>query len=1207
MNKTEQKHFEKLQESRKEDLKVFSKPENRGFLTSVIDKYTESAHFIYELLQNADDACATKAEFRLSHEGLTFVHNGKERFTISDPDKIVEDQEAGKLGHLNAITYTGFSTKDKEGTTNKIGKFGVGFKAVFQYTDTPHIYDDCICFKIEHFFVPYLIEDLQERKKGDTWITLPFNKVSQDKDKAYQEISHRLKQLDNPLLFLHNLKEVKWKDNESHGKYSQKTKEEINIFGVKCEFLLLENTSENKRDRLWMFSEETEIDNRKLPLYVGYYIKNGKIDTENRSNLYCFFPTKKQLDVCFIMHAPFVLTDSREGVREVSDNAYLFHKLALLAAKSLVCLRDIGLSKEHKPLLDEALSKIIITNEPDAKEPLTYFYSAFLQTLRDENLFPSRQKGVYLPASKAYICPQTELRKLLSKDQLTTLTDKAADFVFDNVVIASNDIPYYEKVGVGILTPSIFGGKINSAFLKNQPVDWLKQFYKYLLEHAKPLWKKQETRYGTALRPILTNKPIILLEDGRFSSTILDEIYISNKGLPNTLQVNQELVQDEDIRTFFKAFGLKDEPDVIVHLQKSILPVFKNNSISIDDTDFLWRTLELFAQIYAQNTTDKNEILTCIRKDWKAVGINCKGERKLCTINELYADDIELKRYFVNNSKIMYFDWAFYQIEKKYEKACSVLISDLELPTIPKVLISKRTECGTDYLHSYTYKRNTWNEDLISPYKEILSKVIDQLMERYEYCRDIHATFNDFKLEGLGVAILNIRSIEDSVRIWNYIAKVLHNHKNSNPLEIYCEFKYKPPYARDYSYCQSESKPSLFLNSIKTSAWVYNKVGEKCSPVNLYVENIDNRYGDIEKLAEILGIIHSPKIEDEKHLEQCSEETRQEVELGRQLKSLGLGNYDPSYLAELVRKDEDAKRLEESEQQKRRQYIPKNTPDVFQREPQKEYSAEELFDRKPQPIAHKNAPQTTPTDVLEKIDLEQQEEREEAEHKKELRNIALSCDKYSFLWYKSLLELEFLNSGEASYGKKGVKISFRKMEAEQGSGRMIILKQPSKHIPQALEDCGDITVNFHFNNIDRKCLTFEVANVKDYTLRLKCKNESMDEVAFLLNNSQHLVRADIDTGFPVQLIDKLLKAYEDLPYVDAHSFKGNINRDLHFVFGPPGTGKTTHLAQELKKLMSKDFLNPTTRKSKILVLCPTNKACDVLLQKVEDVCTALKK
>lgn len=1204
MNEIEQKYFEKLQASRNEDLKVFSKPENRGFLTSVIDKYTESAHFIYELLQNADDACATKAEFRLSHEGLTFVHNGKERFTISDPDKIVEDQENGKLGHLNAITYTGFSTKDKEGTTNKIGKFGVGFKAVFQYTNTPHIYDDGICFKIEQFFVPYLIDDVQGRKKSETWIFLPFNKVGKDKDEAYQEISQRLRQLDNPLLFLHNLKEVKWKDNESQGKYSQKTKEEHVIFGVNCEYLLLENSLENKRDRLWMFSEEIEIDERSLPLYVGFYIKNGKIDTGNRSSLYCFFPTKKQLDVCFIMHAPFVLTDSREGVREVPENTYLFSMLSVLAAKALVCLRDIGLSEGHKPLLDDALSKIITTNKPDTKDPLSFFYNEFIQILQKHNLFPSRQKDVYLSASKACICTQTELRKLLSQDQLATLTEKAADFVFDNIRIDPNEIPYYEELGIDIFTPEKFGERINPTFLKNQSLGWLKQFYKYLLEHAKPLWKKQETRYGFTQRPILTNKPIILLDDGYFSSLVLNEIYLNNKGLPDTLQVNQELAQDEDVRTFFKAFGIKEAPELIVYLQKAILPIFKQDSISIDDTDFLWKTLQLFAQIYAQNTEDKYEILTCIKDGWKAVGVNCKGERRLCTINELYADDDELRLYFGNNSKTMYFDRSFYQIDKKYDKACSDLISDLELSTIPKILLTKKSECGTEYIHSFNYKQNTnWEQKLIPPYKEIMDKVINQLMETHDYCRDIYAIFNDFKMEGLGMAISNIKSIEDSIRIWNYINDIIKEQPNPNPLEVYNKIEFKPPRARYSIRFKTEPTPSSLFETITKSNWIYNKKGQLYKPSELYIEDIDYRYDNIDKLAEVLGMVHSPRVEDEIFIEQCSEETKREVEFGRQVISEGFGEYTPEQRTEM-KKMYDRHLLEEAEKMKLSQSIPKNDSDLFQREPQKEYTAEELFDEKPNAIVPKAITRPQKTDIIEQLEQSQQEVLEEAEHKNELKATAENSERYSFLWYKTLLELEFLNSGEASYGKKGVKISFKKMEAEQGSNRMVILKQPSKYIPQTLEDCGDITVAFHFNNMDRKCLTFEVANVKDYTLRLKCKNESADEVCFLLKNANHLVRAEIDTGLPIQLIDKLLKAYEDLPYEDTYSFKENINRNLHFVFGPPGTGKTTYLANELKSLMSKDFLNPTTRMSKILVLCPTNKACDVLLQKVENISTS---
>ena len=65
----------------------------RGIQRSVVDKYSDQAHFIYELLQNADDVKATTATFRPEESGLYFTHNGSDRFTVSNP----QNKEADKL------------------------------------------------------------------------------------------------------------------------------------------------------------------------------------------------------------------------------------------------------------------------------------------------------------------------------------------------------------------------------------------------------------------------------------------------------------------------------------------------------------------------------------------------------------------------------------------------------------------------------------------------------------------------------------------------------------------------------------------------------------------------------------------------------------------------------------------------------------------------------------------------------------------------------------------------------------------------------------------------------------------------------------------------------------------------------------------------------------------------------------------------------
>lgn len=97
-----------------EDFKTFNKRSYRGVWSSIIDKYPESAHFVYELLQNADDAEATEVYIILRQDQMLFKHNGKHfNITLEDEEPVVD---------INSITGIGDSSKIN--TQNKIGKFG---------------------------------------------------------------------------------------------------------------------------------------------------------------------------------------------------------------------------------------------------------------------------------------------------------------------------------------------------------------------------------------------------------------------------------------------------------------------------------------------------------------------------------------------------------------------------------------------------------------------------------------------------------------------------------------------------------------------------------------------------------------------------------------------------------------------------------------------------------------------------------------------------------------------------------------------------------------------------------------------------------------------------------------------------------------------------------------------------------------------------
>lgn len=204
------------------DVEVLLKTSYRGIWETAIKKYSDSAHFIYELLQNADDTRATWVVFDLQKDGLWFKHNGTTRFTISDPNNEDTDSNNGTLGHINAITSIGNSTKKDE---QKIGKFGIGFKAVFAYSATPHIYDDNFNFKLENFIVPIALETKsQNREPGETLFYFPFNHKTKKATDAYNEIEEKLKSLYQPILFLTNLDNIKWSTSLNNGEYAKKTK-----------------------------------------------------------------------------------------------------------------------------------------------------------------------------------------------------------------------------------------------------------------------------------------------------------------------------------------------------------------------------------------------------------------------------------------------------------------------------------------------------------------------------------------------------------------------------------------------------------------------------------------------------------------------------------------------------------------------------------------------------------------------------------------------------------------------------------------------------------------------------------------------------------------------------------------------------------------------------------------------------------------------
>ena len=150
------------------------------------NRYSDRTHFVYELLQNAEDAIGWRLEhendfprdviFELDTNSLVFRHFG---MPFNDE-------------HVRGICNIGKGTKRRD--LSAIGTHGIGFKSVYAYTRHPEVHSGD-----EHFVIDSFVRPCSARRrptsKGETRFFLPFDHPDVPNDAAHCEIATRLQEL----------------------------------------------------------------------------------------------------------------------------------------------------------------------------------------------------------------------------------------------------------------------------------------------------------------------------------------------------------------------------------------------------------------------------------------------------------------------------------------------------------------------------------------------------------------------------------------------------------------------------------------------------------------------------------------------------------------------------------------------------------------------------------------------------------------------------------------------------------------------------------------------------------------------------------------------------------------------------------------------------------------------------------------------------
>lgn len=536
-----------------------------GIRRIVEDLYPDEAHFIYELLQNAEDTGATEVKFSLGRDQLSFEHNGR--------DFIERD--------VKGITDIGEGTKSDD--DDKIGRFGVGFKAVFAYSETPRIYSPTFCFEIRELVLPYVLPPVQPTRKG-TRFEFPFNNPKKKSATAVEEVRRGLGEIQlTTLLFLTHISKIEVEIEGVLIYTIVRTQERTHLFrisktafgreAVSARFLRFEESAVGLSDATTQ-KVSVAFEMELLPKAQDFDREKDldqqlRIKEAQRGMVSIFFPAAKEDSrLRFHIHAPFVPELSRASIKETPANTPLFSQIASFAAKTLHEIKDLGfLTTGFLGVLPNPSDNLSPRYEP--------IREAIVAELNAENLTP-KHSGGHGPA-KRLLQAKAALKELLNVDDLKQILPVTGGLREDWAVAANqrntavdrflNSLSIQEwgadqlldwlkqHFSVDDYVFRISGASIHDEWLKTKSSDWFQNFYAFLHREFKPRMMLH------ALRKLR----LVRLTDGSLSDGVgcmfVDGSHAGDepgKWVPRVLYSSGESLNDqEEAFRFLEEMGVK--------------------------------------------------------------------------------------------------------------------------------------------------------------------------------------------------------------------------------------------------------------------------------------------------------------------------------------------------------------------------------------------------------------------------------------------------------------------------------------------------------------------------------------------------------------------------------------------------------------------------------------------------------------------------
>ena len=1224
MNKQEVEWFNKLSNLRNE-LRQTTRDNNADAIWQYIaGHYSEQAHFIYELLQNADDCNATKVEFELMPDRLVFKHNGKKPFSISEPGPEAEkrDAERGSLGHVNAITGVGTSTKD----VNSIGKFGIGFKSVFSYTATPHIYDDGMCFKIEDFIIPVLLkDDFPGRKKGTTIFVFPFRQDGKAQANPAEDIFQKLQTLILPTFFLRTLQRIDWKYNTKHGSYSKEqeelplsafTEEKIEASRVWLKkTIVVDARQEEAVDSFIVFSRQLPKSN------LFYSVAFGLDENENIKPVqyapFCYFPTKIDARLKFVVHAPFLLTSTREGINQSEDihirqNQDMLDRLARLLADSIIGLHDLSVNQSKRYLSDDLILRQIIPLLPPKvvgwdRLNMEKFYTEPLEVFKTKCVIPC--EGGYCEKRHAYKAEYVHITDFFDDADLQAFTgDSSAKWVFKSIATSDTRgetreviVPYIKQIinGRGPISPDDILGTIQGEFIecRSADTDWLKKVYRWLKESKR---LSAYRRYRILLNQHCQAVTLVKVVNGREEN----QLFLPVDGDTTFQSIHPELRKLEEIQELERFAGMR-EPSPLDIASNWIEDAKHGTETKKDECVRLLIRLGCSGGV-AINV--RRTIIEGLKNPNVGQFKSMAGGQSFRRASELYWQSERLQQLWGAESAGRFIDLTHYvglgDLNNVKTLLTEVGISD----KIHLELKINNTPNWDVLVKAYEYRslpKNTRPVRLTTPHCSCIEQRLlairegrlnesGELADKQLKSRQVWEALNDIAAGNLDVT--DIKAVFKSCYVFKKPRKQQETREmvSSQLYDLLVQVPWI--WCRNGSFKRASDISTAELREEFTSKATYEPTCKRvCDLLDIRTLNHETVRQTIAGLPE---------------------SDQQAYEWGRILQARGINNENDFQRAiELIMTESASKQVFPPLPPDNRNPVPPIPPGPGQediqakvrrsRELTQKYKEKKRKERPEgeQPEAKPTLPpedddvmQPKPVNFQKKMDellSKHQAQIAQLNADAELQAKAVEAEEYSYAWLKSRIDLEIRASGAEDGEKREASVSFAKMEREKGTENMFILSATSDSIPQWFEEEVNQRLTLRIPGQRDIETVIESMSVMSFRLRAKIRIlPGMESIDY-----SKVVEAKTVATRPDFLLASLKEGVEALGYEENYNLKENLPEDIKFVFGPPGTGKTTYLAR-------KEII-PLARNEKqlhVLVLTPTNKAADVLTNRIIKEC-----